>query len=104
MSSGTRDCDERQGDEVASSFTVEFQGDHEYVVRLNGDGEIVESWVRITPELLEQLGARIEDEEQLVRRTVEFLVRHQDVADLPEIIELEDVMASYDDFAQAISG
>ncbi len=102
--SGGRDCDERQGDEVASPFTVEFQGDHEYVIRLDGDGETVESWVRITPELLERLGARIEDEERLVRRTVEFLVQHQDVADLPGIIELEDVMASYDDFAEAISG
>ncbi len=89
---------------MANPFTVEVPGDHEYVIRLDGDGETVESRVRITPELVEQLGARIEDEERLVRRTVEFLVRHQDVADLPGIIELEDVMASYDDFAKAISG
>ena len=34
----------------------------------------------------------------MVLRTVQFLRRHQDVADFPEAFDLEDVIASYDEY------
>jgi hypothetical protein len=44
------------------------------------------------------MGVGEEDEEGAVRRTAEFLVGHQEVADFPVIVELEDVLATYDDY------
>jgi hypothetical protein len=41
-----------------------------------------------------------EDEESVVRRTAEFLTARQSVADFPDIVELEDVISSYDDFVE----
>jgi hypothetical protein len=52
----------------------------------------------ITPEVLDHIRAGDEDEERVVRRTAEFLIAHQGVADFPEIVELEDVISTYGDF------
>ncbi len=41
-------------------------------------------------------------EEDLVRRTVSFLLQHQEIADFPDLVELEDVVASYDDYLDAV--
>jgi hypothetical protein len=87
---------------VSGTFTIEAQDDHEYVVTLQADAEIVESWFRVTPELLEGLGAGPDDEERVVRQTIEFLGRHQDAADFPRIVELEDVMATYEGYVAAM--
>ena len=89
---------------MTTTFQIEAQGDHEYLVRVQGDAESAESWVRVTPEVLEQLGVAEQDEEAVVRRTVEFLLRHQDAADFPRVVELEDVLSSYPDYAQAARG
>jgi hypothetical protein len=93
----------RENGAMLESVEIEAQGDHEYVVRLQGDGESVESWFRITPECLPDVGAAPGDEESVVRRTVEFLARHQAVPDFPKVVELEDVIASYDDFVPAMT-
>jgi hypothetical protein len=76
---------------------ITAQGNHEYLITWQSEEETTESWVHITPGLLEELGVRT-DEEQVVRRTAAFLADRQDAADMPAIIELEDVAASYDDY------
>lgn len=81
-----------------TSIEIETQGRHQYVVRLRDDGEACETWFNITPEVLDQIRAGDEDEERVVRRTAEFLIAHQGVADFPEIVELEDVISTYGDF------
>lgn len=83
-------------------FEVQGQGDGEYLVQLHDAGQDTESWVRVTPDALAALGIPDGDAEDVVRRTVEFLLRHQDVADFPRIVELEDVLSSYADYAQAV--
>ena len=88
---------------MSGTFTIEAQGDHEYVVTLQADAEVVESWFRVTPELLEELGARPDEEERVVRQTVEFLGRHQEAVDFPRIVELEDVIATYDGYVAAMN-
>jgi len=88
--------------DAADEFDVEAQGDHEYLVRLHGRSDAVESWFRLTPEVLDQLGSGL-DEEDAVRRTVHFLLRHQDVEDFPSVVELEDVIASYPDYLAAMT-
>jgi hypothetical protein len=58
--------------------------------------------LRLTPEVLDPLGSGV-DEEDAVRRTVRFLLRHQDVEDFPSVVELEDVTASYPDYLAAMT-
>jgi hypothetical protein len=83
---------------MPEDYEIESQGDHQFVVRLEDQGETVETWFRLTPEALDELEA--DDEEDVVRRTVTFLSRHQDIADFPDIVEIEDVISSYDDYVE----
>jgi hypothetical protein len=85
---------------MAISIEIDTQGDHQYVVRLRDDEEVSETWFYITPSVLDQLGVGDEDEEQVVRRTAEFLTARQSVADFPDIVELEDVISTYGDFVE----
>ena len=90
---------------MTDPFQIEAQGESEYVVRLRGDGEETEteSWFRLSPGLREELGLEVDDEE-LVRRTVRFLLGHQDAADFPDIVEIEDVVAAYPDYLDTVRG
>ena len=65
---------------------------------LRDENEVVESWFTLTPSLLDRLRGDGEDEEHFVRRTAEFLVERQGVPDFPDIVDLEDVLATYDDY------
>ena len=87
---------------MTDPFEIEAQGQFELVVRLRGDGGEAESWFRLSPGLREELGLEVADEE-LVWQTVRFL-RHQDVADIPDIVEIEDVVAGYPDHLDAVRG
>jgi len=89
---------------TADAVEVEAQGEHEYVIRIHSGGNVVESWVQVTPDLLDRLGTTEAGEEWLVHRTVAFLLRHQDAADFPAVVELEDVLAAYAGYAAAITG
>jgi hypothetical protein len=91
-----------RGDTVAIAIDVEAQGGHQYVVRLQQGEDVTESWFSVTPEVLEQLS--LGDEEDVVRRTAAFLAERQDVVDYPTVVELEDVMATYDDYPAALAG
>jgi hypothetical protein len=87
---------------MPEDMEIDAQGEHGYLVTQPTELEDVRTWFRGTPEVMDQLGA--DDEEDVVRRTVEFLRRHQDVADFPESLDLEDVIASYDDYLPAMTG
>ena len=83
---------------MAASIEIESLGEHQYVVRLRDGVDVCEAWFNITPAVLDQVRVAGGDEERVVRRTAEFLVSRQSVADFPEIVELEDVIATYDDY------
>lgn len=102
MAAGIR-LDGRWAHSMPDSMEVEAQGDHESLVRLEGDGETVGSWFRISPESLAEV-ADDADEESVVRRTAQFLARRQGVPDFPRVVELEDVIASYDDYLPTMTG
>ena len=87
---------------MAPSVRIEAQGAHQYVVRLQDGEDVCESWFHLTAEALEQLHVGEGAEERCVRRTAEFLLERQDVADFPDIVELEDVMATYDDYPEFV--
>jgi hypothetical protein len=88
---------------MADSIRIQPNGDHEYLIHLEGGGETVDSALLITPAALDQLGATPEDEEQIAHRAVQFLLRHQAVPDFPRFIDLEDILANYEDFPAAQS-
>ncbi|MGY1843998.1 hypothetical protein [Modestobacter sp. SYSU DS0875] len=80
---------------------IRAQGEREYVVVQATEADDVTTWFTLSPEVLDRLGT--DDEEDVVLRTVRFLRRHQDVADFPDVIELEDVIASYEDYLPAMT-
>jgi hypothetical protein len=88
---------------MSTSIDIETQGEHQYVVQLRDGDEMAESWFNITPSILERLRGDGEDEDHFVRRTAEFLVERQGVADFPAIVELEDVIATYSDYVECLS-
>jgi len=82
---------------VASSIEMEPQGAHQYVAHLQAGENVGESWLNLTLEVLEQLRVGEDAEGRCVRRTAEFLLERPSVVDFPSIVELEDVIAAYDD-------
>ena len=86
---------------MPDDIDIDAQGDHEYLVTQASELEDVKTWFRLTPEVLDRIGS--DDEEDIVRRTVQFLRRHQDVADFPDVVDLEDVIESYEDYLPAMT-
>jgi hypothetical protein len=80
---------------------IDAQGDNTFLVVQPSELEDVRTFVTVSPEVMDRLGA--DDEEDVVRRTVLFLRRHQEVADFPEMLDLEDVIAGYDDYLEAMA-
>ncbi|MFI9270948.1 hypothetical protein ACIGXM_09605 [Kitasatospora sp. NPDC052896] len=79
-------------------ISVEPVGDHEYLVRLTAGGRDAASWFRADPAVLDELGIGADKERRAVEQTAGFLVDRQDAQDLPKWVDLDDVVASYQDF------
>ena len=80
---------------------IDAQGDNSYMVVQPSELEDVRTFYTVTPEVMDRLGS--DDEEDVVRRTVLFLRKHQEVADFPEVVDLDDVISSYDDYLEAMT-
>ncbi|MBG6225086.1 hypothetical protein IWX63_001651 [Arthrobacter sp. CAN_A2] len=89
---------------MSASFDITRVSDNEYRVRTEAEGQSVESLFRMNPDLLGRLGAPDADEVTIVEATAHFLARHQSVIDFPPMIDLEDVLATYDDAPEQIQG
>lgn len=63
---------------------------------------MIESRIRVEPDVLEQLGLQGTDEEQVDRETAVFLAGHQSVIDFPPMLDLADIIASYDDYPEQL--
>jgi len=70
------------------------QGNHEYVVRTGG----VESRITVTPDVLNEVSATEADEPALVEASLAWLLERQPAADLPPLIDLDDIAAAYEDY------
>lgn len=88
--------------DMEAKFEVESLFEHEYLVRARAEGEVIESRIRVEPDVLEQLGLQGADERRVVRETAVFLAGHQPVIDFPPMLDLADVIASYDDFPEQL--
>jgi hypothetical protein len=87
---------------MTASFDITRTSDNEYRVQTEAEGQNVESLFRMNPDLQEQLGLSDTDEETIVRETARFLSAHQSVIDFPPMIDLEDILATYDTFPETL--
>lgn len=83
-------------------FEVEELRDHYYLVRSEQDGDPAETRFFADPAALEGLGLGEASAVDVVRATVDYLLKHQRLDDLPTQVDVEDVAAAYDDYAETI--
>jgi hypothetical protein len=89
---------------MASSIQVEPLGDHEYLVTFPAGEETIRSQFRATAETLGKLAPAGSDETRIVAATAAYLAEHQQVIDIPPMIDLDDVEAAYGgDYLQAVT-
>ncbi|RMB60134.1 hypothetical protein [Tessaracoccus antarcticus] len=78
------------------TFEIVSQGDGEYLVRvvsLDGNTSVTIDLDHAGDDSAGRLG----DDEATARATIKYLLTHQDASDLPERIELGDLLAAYPD-------
>jgi hypothetical protein len=89
---------------MAVSIQIESLGDHEYLVRFPAGTETVLSRIRANEETLGKLGSAESDEPRIVAETAAYLAEHQQVVDIPPMLDLYDVEAAYGgDYLQAMT-
>jgi hypothetical protein len=83
-----------------NTFRIDLVNENEYTVRVEAEGQTVESLFRTDPDYLERIGLAEADGKRVVEETARFLAERQPVIDFPPMIDLEDIAAAYEDFAQ----
>ncbi|WP_326836497.1 hypothetical protein VSH64_16555 [Amycolatopsis rhabdoformis] len=81
---------------------VEWVSEHDYLVSVpNGEDEVL---IRLRSEAgtLSDLRLGELEEPRLVQAIMAYLLARQDVEDLPQELDLEDIVAAYDDFAESV--
>jgi hypothetical protein len=85
-----------------NTFKIDLVNDNEYTVRAEAEGQTVESLFRTDPDYLDRIGLAEFDGKRVVEEAARFLAEHQPVIDFPSVIDLEDIAAAYEDFAQQL--
>lgn len=86
---------------MQDNWTVEDLGSHTFMVRGTEHGDQVEVQVSVGPDAVDDLGLTGSTDEQIVDATINYLLGHQRLDELPAEVDLEVVAAAYDDFADA---
>jgi hypothetical protein len=76
---------------------IEALGDHDYRVSVAMDDDVVSIRVRATPDVVARVGGTHADEARVVAATMAFLTARQGADDLPQQLDLDDVVAAYGD-------
>jgi hypothetical protein len=84
------------------TFKIDLVNDNEYRVRAEAEGQTVESLFRTDPDYLGRIELAEADGRRVVEETARFLAEHQPVIDFPPMVDLEDIAAAYEDFAQQL--
>jgi hypothetical protein len=82
---------------------IEHIAEHDYLVRVTEGEDDVEFRIRAAPAALARLGFQPGQEPQVVAATAAFLTRRQLAADLPDVVDLDDVLAAYDDYLEELA-
>jgi hypothetical protein len=81
---------------------IEALGDHNYRVRVALGEDLVTIFVRATPEVVTRVAGADGDETRVVAATMDFLTARQAADDLPEQLDLDDVVAAYGEYIEDI--
>lgn len=77
---------------------IEALGDHDYLVCVGQDDERVTIRMRATPEVVAHIAGPDTDETRVIAATMAFLTARQRPDELPEQLDLDDIIAAYDDY------
>ena len=83
-------------------FEVTSQGDGEYAVRVRTEEGSVTLDV-LLGEAESASGGALDAGEGTARATVRYLLEHQGAEDLPQLVDIEEVLAAYPDAAERIA-
>ncbi|MFJ4169761.1 hypothetical protein ACIPY3_09635 [Paenarthrobacter sp. NPDC089714] len=87
---------------MEKSFDIERVNQDEYAVRWAAEGQSGESVVRVTPDFLAEIGLDGFDQQAVVEETANFMAEHQPVIDFPLTVDLEEIAAAYEDYADKL--
>ena len=76
-------------------------GDGEYEVNIRG-GDAATSHTLLLDAAQSASGGRLADDEATARATIAYLLEHQAAGDLPQLIDLEEVLAAYEGATERI--
>ncbi len=71
-----------------------------YLASIRDDEELTEIRVSVSRNVMERLGTAAGDEPRIVRETLAYLLDRQHADELPDTLDLEDVVAAYDDYLE----
>lgn len=77
---------------------IEALGDHDYLVRVAQGEELVTVRMRATPEVVARIAGPDADETCVVAATIAYLMARQSPDELPEQLDLDDIIAAYDGY------
>lgn len=83
---------------TGEQFAIEALGDHDYLVRVPVGEDLVTVRIRANPEIVTCIAGDGADEVRVVGATMTYLTARQRADDLPEQLDLEDVVAAYDNY------
>ncbi len=83
-------------------FEITSQGDGEYAVRAETDEGAV-TLDLLLGEAESASGGALGPDEGTVRATMRYLMEHQRVEDLPQLVYIEEVLAAYPDATERIA-
>ncbi len=89
---------------IPATPVIEPFGDHEYLVHIEEDEEIVTIRMRADPTLVAEIGGPDADESRVVAATVGYLTARQRADELPQALDLQDVAAAYDGYVDQLRG
>ncbi|PWI40978.1 hypothetical protein [Streptomyces sp. ICBB 8177] len=87
---------------MSDQCDIEPLGGHEYLVRVHHRSEVVESRFQATDRVMADLKAGARDERRVIEATMDFLREKKSADELPQLVDLDDVAASYDDYVDAV--
>jgi hypothetical protein len=83
---------------MTDKMQVHALGDHTYLIQVTEGEEQIEIRIRASTAVVQQLGLPEVDETRIVAATAAFLIERQLAIDLPPTLDLDDVVAGYDNY------
>lgn len=82
---------------MRNETTIDALGEHRFLVRTRQDDDAVEVLVRASPAALARFSDGGADEVRVIEAVFAYLVTRQRADDLPPELDLDDVLATYQD-------